>query len=111
MKLASHDIHIKIHILTYYELGFCKCTLESLQSFFQGNTILLCKGRGNAVNLFRLVGDVEPIGFYQHILMFHKISHFVVQLPCNLHTTGPVVGVCYRGVPALGQSSGLGIKN
>ena len=63
------------------------------------------------MNLFRIVGDIEPVGPYQIVLMLHQIPHSVVQLPGDLDTSRPVVGIGDRRIPAFWKTSSFGIKN
>ena len=63
------------------------------------------------MNLLRIVGNVEPIGPHQIILMLDEVPHRVVQLPGNLHTARPVVGIGDGGIPTFGESGGLGVEN
>src|SRR5699024_11136137 len=43
--------------------------------------------------------------------MLDEFPHFVVQLPGNLDTARPVIGIGDGGIPAFGQPGGLGIEN
>ena len=63
------------------------------------------------MNLLGLIGNVESFGLYQKILVVYQTAHVVVQLPGYLHTSWPVIGVGYGGIPAFGQACGLGIKD
>jgi len=62
------------------------------------------------MDLFGVIRDIETLGLYQVILPVEQFTHRPVQLPGNLYTAGPVIGVCNRGIPSLGQSGGFGIK-
>jgi hypothetical protein len=62
------------------------------------------------VDLLRIVRDVEPFGLYKGIVVLQKPSRIIVQLPCDLYTTRPVVGIADGGVPPFGEACGLGIK-
>jgi hypothetical protein len=63
------------------------------------------------MNLLRVVGDVESVRPNQVILMLHQLAHTVVQLPGDLNTTGPIVGIGYWSVPILGQSRGFSVED
>ncbi|MGF1560271.1 MAG: hypothetical protein ACFCUL_14370 [Flavobacteriaceae bacterium] len=47
---------------------------------------------------------------YQIILLIQQITHRIVQLPGDLDTPWPIVGIGYGGVPAFGESGSFGVE-
>src|SRR5690554_2030644 len=53
----------------------------------------------------------KSIRLYDVILSRNKFTGFIVQLPSQLHQSGPVFAIAYRGSIGGWKTGGLGIKN
>jgi len=110
VELRAHDVDIKAHVLPHYEVGPFQGGVKGLKYLAQGTAFLGGQGRGDPMDLFGLIGDVETFGAYQKILLFHQIPQAIVQLPGNLDASWPVVGIGYGGIPSLGKAGGLRVE-
>ena len=93
VKLSPHDIQVKTYILAHHKFCFRQGLIKSFQNLRQRHALLLGQFGRNPVNFFGIIRNVETFWLHQKILTFNKPSHFIVQLPGNLYTSWPVVGI------------------
>ena len=67
--------------------------------------------RRDAVHHLGIDRNLEAIGAHYMVLSLNEIAEFVVQLPCNLNHSRPVVEVGQRGVFQQWQACRFGVKN
>src|SRR5690606_9079919 len=99
VELTPHHVEVKTNVLPYHKFGFRYGFIKFMKYLFELYPLLGSQFRRNTVYSFRIKRYVKPVWLYQKVLMLYNSSPLVVQLPSNLNTSGPVVGVGYRSIP------------
>jgi hypothetical protein len=106
-----HDADVEAQVVARHVGGAPKHLSEICQHLLQWPSFCQRLGRADAVYLLGIERDVEPIGPHDHVARLQHSPFGIMQLPRQLHQSGPVVRIGQWRIVILGEAGGLGVVN
>ena len=110
-KLATQHIEVEVDIVADKVFGFGGGDHKQVEHLVERLAVFHGVFGGDAVHHLSVDGDDKAVGLNEIVVVLHKATFLVMDLPSQLHHAWPIVKVGQRGVFNFGKTSGLCIED